>query len=89
MKGLKKVMLDIERTNGQLAQLQERLRDLEAQRTQLENAEMIAAIRNANFDASEMLAVIQSLKKNGTGLSDLLALTTVSKNEESEESNHD
>lgn len=90
MKPLRKVTLDIEKTKGQIAQLQDQLREMEAKRTQLENAEMIAAIRNANFDANEMLAVIQALKKNGTGLSDILELTDAGCTiKESEEVYHD
>lgn len=90
MKPLKKVNLEIERTNTQIAQLQEHLLELESKRTQLENAEIIAAIRNARFDANEMLDVIQAIKKSGTNLSDLLEITSTepTKNE-SEETNND
>ena len=49
-----------------------KLDELYKQRTQLENAEMIDAIRSAKFDANEMLTVIHALKKGGTDLSALL-----------------
>lgn len=87
MKPLKKINNEIARIEAQLEVLQPRLRDLKAQRTQLENAEMIAAIRNANFSADDMLAVIEAVKNGGTDLATLLALSSehTSKTNESEE----
>ena len=87
MKPLKKINNEIARIEAQLEVLQPRLRDLKAQRTQLENAEMIAAIRNANFSADDMLAVIEAVKNGGTDLATLLALSNerTRKNNESEE----
>lgn len=87
MKPLKKINNEIARIEAQLEVLQPRLRDLKAQRTQLENAEMIAAIRNANFNADDMLAVIEAVKNGGTDLATLLALSSerTPKNNESEE----
>ena len=87
MKPLKKINNEIARIEAQLEVLQPRLRDLKAQRTQLENAEMIAAIRNANFNADDMLAVIEAVKNGGTDLATLLALSSerTPQNNESEE----
>lgn len=87
MKPLKKINNEIARIEAQLEVLQPRLRDLKAQRTQLENAEMIAAIRNANFSADDMLAVIEAVKNGDTDLATLLALSSehTSKTNESEE----
>ena len=86
MKSLKKVNNEIEKIETQIVLLQTRLRDLKSQRTQLENAEMIAAIRNANFNAEDMLAVIQAVKNGGTDLATLLAMSTGNTlNTESEE----
>lgn len=86
MKALKKVNNEIEKIEAQLALLQARLQELKEQRTQLENAEMIAAIRNANFNAGDMLAVIQAVKNGGTDLATLLAMSTgTTNNTESEE----
>lgn len=88
LKPLKKVNNEIAKIEAQIELLQTRLRDLKAQRTQLENAEMIAAIRNANFNAEDMLAVIQAIKDGGTDLATLLAMSTgiaETQNEESEE----
>ena len=88
MKPLKKVNNEITKIETQIELLQTRLRDLKAQRTQLENAEMIAAIRNANFNAEDMLAVIQAIKNGDTDMATLLAAntnTTTINSDESEE----
>lgn len=91
MKPLKKINNEIARIEAQLEVLQPRLRDLKAQRTQLENAEMIAAIRNANFNADDMLAVIEAVKNGGTDLATLLALSSerAPQNNESEENENE
>lgn len=85
MKPLNKINNEITKLETQLEQLQERLRQLKAQRTQLENAEMIAAIRNANFRAEDMLAVIQAIKNGDTDLTALLAQRSNANHNESEE----
>lgn len=85
MKPLNKINNEITKLETQMAQIQERLRQLKAQRTQLENAEMIAAIRNANFRAEDMLAVIQAIKKGDTDLTALLAQRSNTNHNESEE----
>ena len=71
MRQLKKVRGEISRKEAQLAALQEELKDLRAQEQQLENAEMISAIRNAKFDADDMLLLIRTLKKGGSVPADL------------------
>lgn len=87
LKPLKKVNNEIQKIESQIELLQTRLTHLKEQRTQLENAEMIAAIRNANFNADDMLAVIQAVKNGGTDLATLLAMSTTAptQTDESEE----
>lgn len=85
MKPLNKINNKISKLENQLEQLQDRLRQLKSQRTQLENAEMIAAIRNANFRAEDMLAVIQAIKNGNTDLTALLAHGSSANNNESKE----
>lgn len=90
MKPLKKVRNEIERKEAQLALLQGELETLRNQELQLENAEMVAAIRSAKFSADDMLALVQVLKKGGTDLSDLLPLVELEPNlNESEAANHE
>lgn len=73
MKPLKKVRGEIRRKEIQLAALQAELKDLRAQEQQLENTEMITAIRNAKFEADDILQLISALKKGGSAPADLLA----------------
>lgn len=72
MKPLKKVRGEIRRKEIQLAALQAELKDLRAQEQQLENTEMITAIRNAKFEADDILQLISALKKGGSAPTDLL-----------------
>lgn len=72
MKPLKKVRGEIRRKEIQLAALQAELKDLRAQEQQLENTEMITAIRNAKFEADDILQLISALKKDGSAPTDLL-----------------
>ena len=72
MRALKRVNHEIQKQEANLALIRGKLDELYKQRTQLENAEMIDAIRDAKFDANDMLTVIHALKKGGTGLSELL-----------------
>lgn len=72
MKPLKKVRGEIRRKEIQLAALQAELKDLRAQEQQLENTEMITAIRNAKFEADDILQLISALKKGGSAPADLL-----------------
>ena len=71
MKPLKKIRGEIRRKEMQLAALQTELKDLRAQEQQLENTEMITAIRNAKFEADDILLLISALKKGGSAPADL------------------
>lgn len=50
---------------------------------------MVAAIRNAHFDANEMLAVIAALKQGGKELSSLLPNSETMEQEEPEHENYE
>lgn len=94
MKPLKKVRNEIQRKEEILATVQSELEVLREQERQLENSEMIAAIRNAKFSADDMLALVQAMKKGGTDLSALIPLainatTTPTPFSESEDENHE
>ena len=72
MRPLKKIRNEIQRKEEILATIQSELEVLREQERQLENSEMIAAIRNARFSADDMLSLVQAIKKSGTNLSTLL-----------------
>lgn len=96
MRALKKVRNEIKKKEAQLAILQDDLEQLRAQEKQLEDAELITAIRGARLSADDMLAFIHALKNGGTDLSTLLAAPgQADKNDpgteikESEDNDHD
>ena len=61
---IEKMSKDIEKTREKIAEMQAKLRDLERQKTELENTEYVAIIRNLNM-APQQLA--EFIKENGTG----------------------
>lgn len=74
MRPLKKVRGEIKRKEMQLSALQAELENLRAQEQQLENTEMISAVRNAKFHADDILLLIQALKKGGSAPADLFPM---------------
>lgn len=92
MKPLIKVRREIRRKEEILAAVQADLEVLRSEEQQLENSEMIAAIRNAKLSADDMLALVHALKKGSTELSTLLPLfetQALNKATESEDESHD
>ncbi len=73
MRALKKVRNEIKKKEAQLAILQDDLEQLRAQEKQLEDTELITAIRGARLSADDMLAFIHALKNGDADLSTLLA----------------
>ena len=64
---LKKVNQEIERTRAKIAELQALLPVLEKQRTELENAEWIKALRSADVAPENFTAFIEAFKANMGG----------------------
>lgn len=61
---IQKVIKEIEKTKAKLADTQFRLRELERQKTELENAEIVAMVRSRNLTESEFAALLQSRNSN-------------------------
>ena len=61
---IQKVIKEIEKTKVKLADTQSRLRELERQKTELENAEIVAMVRSRNLTESEFAALLQSRISN-------------------------
>lgn len=61
---IQKVIKEIEKTKVKLADTQSRLRELERQKTELENAEIVAMVRSRNLTESEFAALLQSRNSN-------------------------
>ncbi|MDR0905240.1 MAG: DUF4315 family protein [Oscillospiraceae bacterium] len=59
---LQKTIADIERTKAKISELQELLPELERQKTDLENTEIIKAVRSAYVKPGDVDAFIASLR---------------------------
>ena len=62
---LKKVLDDIQKTENKILELQEHVRQLRIQKKQMEDAEIIKAIRSMKMDSRKMLTFLDGIQ---TGL---------------------
>ena len=62
---LKKVLDDIQKTENKILELQEHVRQLRIQKKQMEDAEIIKAIRSMKMDSRKMLTFLDGIQ-NGT-----------------------
>ena len=62
---LKKVLDDIQKTEDKILELQEDVKKLKIQKKQMEDAEIIKAIRSMKMDSREMLTFLDGIQ-NGT-----------------------
>jgi hypothetical protein len=63
---LQKVTKEIERTAAKIAELQTLLPELEKQKTELENLEIVRLVRNANVTPGELNMFLNSLRVKPT-----------------------
>jgi prefoldin subunit 5 len=61
---LQKVNRDIERARAKIAELETLIPELEKQKTDLENAEVVKAFRSANVAPADFTAFIEAYKAN-------------------------
>jgi hypothetical protein len=59
---LQKIIRDIERTKTKIAELQALLPELEKQKTELENLEIVRAVRSVNIAPGDLAAFLRTLK---------------------------
>ena len=62
---LDRVQTEIEKTKAKITELQSRLRDLERQKTEAENTNILAIVRSANLSQQELIGFINAFKTNG------------------------
>ena len=62
---LKKVLDDIQKTEDKILEIQEYVKKLKIQKKQMEDAEIIKAIRSMKMDSREMLTFLDGIQ-NGT-----------------------
>lgn len=66
---LKKVLAEIEKTKEKLSLQQTKLRELERQKTELENTEIVELVRSNKMNTAELTAFLKAYReKDGTPL---------------------
>lgn len=60
-----KICKEIEKNRAKMSELQGRQRDLERQKTELENSEIVAAFRATNVSPQELAEYIKAFQQNG------------------------
>jgi len=63
---IQKVMEEIEKTKTKIAEFQARLRELERQKTELENAEIVAIFRKEKMTEEQFAQFISAMNAKGT-----------------------
>ena len=57
---IERVCKDIDKTKSKISELQARLRDLESQKTELENTEIVETVRGMDVSLSELAALLRA-----------------------------
>ena len=66
---IERVNKDIEKSKGKIAAEQGRLRDLEKQKTELENLDIVSTVRGMNISFTDLAALLQQANANSPGTS--------------------
>lgn len=61
---IKKINTEYEKNAAKIAELQARQKELEKQRTEFENLDIIGLVRNLGVTPDELAAIIQTAKQN-------------------------
>lgn len=65
---IEKITAEIDKLRGKISSMQSRLRDLERQKTELENADIIAAVRGVDIAPDELAAFMRMFKEKQSGI---------------------
>lgn len=57
---IERICKDIEKTKGKINELQARLRELEKQKTELENTEIVETVRGMDISLSDLAAMLRA-----------------------------
>ena len=66
---IERVNKDIEKSKGKIAAEQTRLRDLEKQKTELENLDIVSTVRGMNISFTDLAALLKQANANSPGTS--------------------
>ena len=65
---IERVNKDIDKTKEKISEFQTRLRDLEKQKTELENTEIVEAVRGMDISLNDLPAVLKALREQNGAL---------------------
>ena len=64
---IQKIVTEIEKVKSKIATQQARLRELEQQKTELENTEIVGMVRGLEVTPEELATIIQAIRSGNTG----------------------
>ena len=62
---IERVSKDIQKTKDKISEFQTRLRELEKQKTELENMEIVGAVRSMDISITDLAALLKASKTGG------------------------
>jgi len=62
---IERVSKDIEKARGKISEFQTRLRELEKQKNELENLEIVEVVRGMSVSIDELAVLLQTVKNGG------------------------
>jgi len=62
---IERVSKDIDKTRDKISEFQTRLRELEKQKTELENMEIVDVVRGMSVSMDELAVLLQTVKSGG------------------------
>ena len=66
---IERVCKEIEKTKGKINEHQTRLRELEKQKTELENLDIVSAVRGMNISFDELAALLKTMRQEAPATS--------------------
>ena len=60
-----KVILEISKTKEKISDLQDKLRELERQKTEIENTEIVELVRSTKMNTSELAIFLKAYREKG------------------------
>lgn len=87
---IERVSKEIQKTKDKISEFQTRLRELEKQKTELENTEIVEAVRGMDISLADLAAMLKSVKTGGATSGQLgPKLTTPTEAEKEDSENED
>jgi len=82
---IERVGKDIQKTKDKISELQARLRELEKQKTELENMKIVDAVRGMDISLSDLATLLKAAKAGGVTSGQLAPKLEALTNNETEE----